>query len=60
MKGFVVYSHSAEGWRWNLSQGGKVIATSSRAFLTRRGAMDDWNSVDRVVERLSREGEWNK
>jgi hypothetical protein len=57
MKGFVVYHHDEQGWHWNLTHDGKVISTSSRPFLTRRGAMDDWNSMQRVVERFLQYGE---
>ena len=57
MKGVVVYRHDEAGWRWELmAADGSVISASSEKFLTRRGAMDDWNAINRVVERLAQYG----
>lgn len=52
MTGFVVYHHDEAGWHWKLTDNGTVISSSDKAFLTRRGAMDDWNQINRVVKRL--------
>ena len=52
MKGVVVYYHDEDGWHWKVTHDGATISSSDESFLTRRGAMDDWNQIQRVVDRL--------
>lgn len=60
MRGRVVfYQDDSEprnqAWRWKfVTSDNTVITVSDVAFKTRRGAMDDWNRVERVVSRLER------
>ena len=56
MKGIVVYYHEEDGWHWKVTHDGAIISSSDESFLTRRGAMDDWNQIQRVVDRLQQEG----
>ena len=52
MTGFVVYHHDEAGWHWKCTTtDGATISKSDKSFLTRRGAMDDWNQIQRVVNR---------
>ena len=42
-------------WRWKyVSADGHVVSRSEDAFKTRRGAMDEWNEIHAVVERLKK------
>lgn len=55
--GVVVYYQDTDAprehaWRWKFVAGETVISSSDRTFKTRRGAMDDWNQVRSVVDRL--------
>lgn len=39
-------------WRWKLvGNNGEVVSSSDQCFRTRRGAVDDWNQIQRVVQR---------
>jgi hypothetical protein len=60
MKGRVVYYQDPsamlhKAWRWKyVDLDGTVISMSDKTYKTRRGAMDDWNNVQAVVDRLKR------
>lgn len=44
-------------WRWKfVSNDDVIIADSDESFKTRRGAIDDWNRIERVIARLEARG----
>ena len=54
--GHIVYYHQDGSWWWKLLVNEEVTAHSERGWLTRRGAMDDWNHVKNVMDRLANGG----
>jgi len=57
-EGVVVFYQDPEqprghAWRWKVvSNNGEVVTSSDQCFRTRRGAVDDWNQIQRVVQRF--------
>ena len=60
MKGRVVYYQDESqppnrAWKWRyVSIEGQVISHSDGCFKTRRGAVDDFNQIESVVNRLKK------
>jgi len=63
MKGRVVYyqdpsAAAHKAWRWKyVAVDGTVISMCDVTYKTRRGAMDNWNSIQAVVNRLKKGSE---